>query len=497
MKAISKGKIRSAVTAIACVTLASIVIVVINRECKYAGKTNKLVAGKIDQRKPHNSERVGSFRQAVTNIRGEVGRNLNSGSLADITKLASERCREVLNSNQNAASKEIALTTIARDYVGKVGIQHALVNIESFAGRGANQNLFMRLLFQESIDPQELLLQSARSISESDAARSALDGALRNMRTNGVNSKALETLFPLREGEKDVFDEFAGGLINYKSGDNMEFSEVTTLICKAYPGDDQARHLRNFLLDVYESRPNEVLAYCHSPDLSPEIKKEIAEKCLLLMVSRNSGDAMNQALTIYKDKSYGVSASSIGLLIREYLNIDYNAGQAWIAANASGLDQESNDAVSRSLVDYSLKRKELSEARKWLDKIVNSNDRAAAEGRIWTQERDNLRTEVKSNPTQTLQAILSGQSNYGDYWIEEAMSTWISKDFDKAQSWYQENWNKLPANKSQFLAAAFANQATGQGDTATARQWAAYIQDPKTKQRIEAGIEKTEAQSKN
>jgi hypothetical protein len=94
-----------------------------------------------------------------------------------------------------------------------------------------------------------------------------------------------------------------------------------------------------------------------------------------------------------------------------------------------------------------------------------------------------------------LQSIVSGKSNYNDYWLEEAMSTWVAKDFDKAQEWYQKNWNSMPANKSQYLAAAFAKQAIGQGDVATARQWAAHIQDAKTKQRIETGI--AEAESKN
>jgi hypothetical protein len=96
-----------------------------------------------------------------------------------------------------------------------------------------------------------------------------------------------------------------------------------------------------------------------------------------------------------------------------------------------------------------------------------------------------------------MESIIDGKSKFGDYWLEEAMGTWISKDFDKAQSWYQDNWNKLPAGKSQYLAAAFAKQAASQGDAATARQWAAYIQDPKTKQRIDAGIAKAEAAKNN
>jgi non-ribosomal peptide synthetase component F len=89
--------------------------------------------------------------------------------------------------------------------------------------------------------------------------------------------------------------------------------------------------------------------------------------------------------------------------------------------------------------------------------------------------------------------MIAGHSRHQDDWIEEAVATWSAKDPAKVQDWYHQNSQKLPAAKSQYFAAAFANQATEQGDTATARQWAGHIQDAKTKQRIEAGIAKAEA----
>jgi thioredoxin-like negative regulator of GroEL len=129
---------------------------------------------------------------------------------------------------------------------------------------------------------------------------------------------------------------------------------------------------------------------------------------------------------------------------------------------------------------------------KWVNQITDPKLRKAAESHVWSMERDSLRQEAGKDPAGIMQSIIAGQSKYGDYWLEEAMSTWVAKDSDKAQEWYQKNWNSMPANKSQYLAAAFAKQAASQGDMAAAREWAAHIQDPKTKQRIEAGIAKAE-----
>jgi hypothetical protein len=110
-------------------------------------------------------------------------------------------------------------------------------------------------------------------------------------------------------------------------------------------------------------------------------------------------------------------------------------------------------------------------------------------------EREALRAEAGQNPEKTLLSMISGESKYADYWLEEAVSIWMAKDFDKAQEWQQGNWESIPANKSQYLAAAFAKHAASQGAGESAREWASRIQDAKTKQRIDAGIAEAERES--
>jgi hypothetical protein len=155
----------------------------------------------------------------------------------------------------------------------------------------------------------------------------------------------------------------------------------------------------------------------------------------------------------------------------------------------TSLNSSEKDAA---VVEFSRK---LSPSDAWslLEHVTDSSAKALAEGRIWERERDQLRKDVVSNPQQILGELANGRSAYSDYWLEEAMVTWISKEPDKAEEWYQANWNSLPPAKSQYVAAAYAKNALGLGDTGTARQWTSLIQDPKTRERIEASITKGES----
>ncbi len=223
------------------------------------------------------------------------------------------------------------------------------------------------------------------------------------------------------------------------------------------------------------------------PDLTSS--KDLARGIVANMVDQDPELAFD---TISKSKTGEISSIS-SVAFDAWLKKDATTAFAWLENRSSELIPEQSNGCRSSVVKYYLSSGEIDLARKFASAITDQDLLSGVEGKIWEAERGILRKEVGKDPSGTIQSIVSGRSKYGDYWIEEAMGTWISKDFDKAQSWYQDNWNKLPATKSQFLAAAFAKQATGQGDTSTARQWAAYIQDPKTKQRIEAGIAKAEA----
>lgn len=179
-----------------------------------------------------------------------------------------------------------------------------------------------------------------------------------------------------------------------------------------------------------------------------------------------------------------------GLGFDAWMDSDISAAQDWYKENKANLSQQETDQISAAAATQFKNRSQLEEARKWLEEIKDPATKQKVSGQIWETERTALRKDVEKDPSGTITAILGGKSQYGDYWLEEAMGKWVEKDFDKAEGWYEKNWNSLPQQKSQYLAAAFANHALNQGDPAVAAQWMTFIQDPKTKQRIQDRIDK-------
>jgi len=215
--------------------------------------------------------------------------------------------------------------------------------------------------------------------------------------------------------------------------------------------------------------------------LDPEIGKQIAAA----MVAEDPA----RAVTIV---AKGGGESVLASAVYAWGRLDRSKALEWFEQARSGLgNQEYTGAVkgiSRLLADEG----SFDKAKELANTIGDQVVQRAFHDKIWGWERDALRGEVGKNPMATLDALVGGKPPHDEYWIEEAMRTWMAKDFNKAQEWYQQNWKSLPATKSQYVAAAFAGQAVKQGDVATARQWATYIQNPKTKQRIETGIANAE-----
>lgn len=228
--------------------------------------------------------------------------------------------------------------------------------------------------------------------------------------------------------------------------------------------------------------------------LKPETRGGLGGEVLSSMFAKSPSETLNAI------ESFGSNPDLPQMLaygIKGWLRNDSNAVETWLGVHGHELGKESYDRSIKTLAAFLADKNRIEDASAWVAKIADPSLRSQAEGEVWSRERELLRQSVGQDPSGTVQDIVAGRSKYGDYWIEEAMSTWIAKDFDKAQDWYQKNWNSMPANKSQYLAAAFAKQAASQGEVATAREWAAHIQDAKTKQRIEAGIAKAVEQQGN
>jgi hypothetical protein len=176
-----------------------------------------------------------------------------------------------------------------------------------------------------------------------------------------------------------------------------------------------------------------------------------------------------------------------------WMELDSAEPIQWLQSHSGKLSAAQRDHAMRGVAEHSASRDNYDVAWQWIGRIDDADLRKKAEGQVWSMERDIVRKMVRNGPEAAIRSLVSGESQHRDYWLEEAMQTWISQDSAQAEEWYQKNWNSLPAAKSQFVAAAYAKEAVKTGDLVTALQWTNLIQDPKTRERISASIDKAQS----
>jgi hypothetical protein len=217
-----------------------------------------------------------------------------------------------------------------------------------------------------------------------------------------------------------------------------------------------------------------------------------ARKAGVIGMARENGDlALAKVLELQSGKSR-TELLQCGLLA--FLDSNSAGAQTWFKEHGPSLSSEEKDVAQAAFAQFSLNNNNLTEAKQLVQQIGDPELRQKVGVQLWAAEGKAIDQESSKDPAGTLQSIVSGQSKHEDYWIEGAMWTWISKEPAKADEWYQKNWASLPAGKAQYVAAAYVSDSLKQGDTASARQWAAFIQEPNTKRRIEAAITQAEGQ---
>lgn len=177
-----------------------------------------------------------------------------------------------------------------------------------------------------------------------------------------------------------------------------------------------------------------------------------------------------------------------------YLNANSTAANQWIDKHMESLDPRAKNQVLAAKYIHHLNHlgdndhAKLNELRDLTKQISDLTIRKKVRDDIWIKEREMVRTTVSSEPQRAIEELVTGQSPYDAYWIEEAMDVWMEKDSEQAEQWYQENYKTLPKDKVQYAAASFAKKAIAAGDLDTASQWVSLIEDAKTKDRIEREI---------
>ena len=193
-----------------------------------------------------------------------------------------------------------------------------------------------------------------------------------------------------------------------------------------------------------------------------------------------------EAIRVLQDKGL-MTSELLGRTLWNWTASDPIESLDWLRNNKQ-LSAAELDAGYSTVSDSNRTQKNYLSAWQAVGFIADPDLKRKAEGRVWSAERDSVLESVYSNPSGTMNSLVNGKSDFSGYRLEGAMDAWMERDFETANKWYQENWNSMPASKSQFLAASFAKQSLQQGDTEAAREWATHITDPKTRNRIDTKI---------
>lgn len=151
-----------------------------------------------------------------------------------------------------------------------------------------------------------------------------------------------------------------------------------------------------------------------------------------------------------------------------------------------GEDRRDSFASAFSIV--AAKKYEFDSAWEWAEEIEDPVLQREAEGKISDMEKKVVAAQVRNSPSDFIGAIVSGDSNHGDYWIETAFSEWNTRSPELAAQWYEENRSALTPDQNQHFARVYADQAIDVGDMNLAREWLGQVTEDKFRREIEDKI---------
>lgn len=410
------------------------------------------------------------------------------GNLTDLQ----DRFRKVRTSELPYDQMRIERARLLSAIAARYGFDAAMSALREEVGPGDERDTLVAVIFKSIDEPITTSLKrlDASELPEDDAIQGILERAFRQQ----LSSEQIGLVLAHPDAQKHL--DTVGALIGVElinAGDRKAASSIIANLCaaaKELQGEAGSKILtllaqagaQNFPFETWAAL--ETAGWRESGSENATVRK-YALNLFRAMVLQDPRKAMELA------SGSGESLNGeITIGFEQWLKLDQFAAEKWLAETTSTLSSKAKDEASEGKTKFLTQKGKIEDAKAIVEKIVDPEARKRAAGIVWTAERDKLRKEVDKNPAGTLNSIIAGGGAYEDYWIEEAMFNWASKDLNKAVAWYEKNWDSLSPSKAQYVAAAFATQSLQGKDIDTARQWAALIQDAKTKARIEADIAK-------
>ena len=150
------------------------------------------------------------------------------------------------------------------------------------------------------------------------------------------------------------------------------------------------------------------------------------------------------------------------------------------ASVLSHLEKFPNDPLAKAFLgQQQLKEGELSGIKELLkgSELGEGVIRQRLEGQLWSAENKIVSQASKENPEKVVLEMASQRSNFDSLYLPTALSQWIKQDSEAAAHWVETEGMNLPPETRQYVAIAYAREATSQGNIELAEEWAELIID--------------------
>lgn len=262
--------------------------------------------------------------------------------------------------------------------------------------------------------------------------------------------------------------------------------EVLSLI----PSEDRALFVATNLFAAAKAFPFQSWACLSSLDLSGVAETDKLVKAKNEIIASMIASDTNKSLETFM-KSKNAPPNAFWDALVDLYGRDSKRAELWVEENTGNLAPLQKDQVLSARLDSLLKGDHLADAAAIADDIIDESLREKASSAIFKVEKGQYLDRAKTDPVGALGEIVESNTSRSGLLMLEVMSAWMAKDAEQAEEWYASNWNSLPAEKAQFVAAAYAKDAVVKGDAATAKKWAAFISDKNLRDQVLSGIKKT------
>lgn len=310
--------------------------------------------------------------------------------------------------------------------------------------------------------------------------------------------EAKRRLSRYRSEVTDVIDhaEYAAALVvelceNGRTQDAWDFIERSS-------GQMRNMQLREFFKNANLTR-TELMAWLSGLEYDYDLKMGLEGYMLRLRPSEYVAELASPEISALRD-SLGMSSSeALRKAMKSHIDDLYHRKDSPLHPPSEAVVKELLDSIAQMDAGGLIKMDELQEMvmfsplsafTKW-DLLKRHAD--SPEGLGEGVKRNLIQGMIFNDPQKAMGEILSasgaGQSGH----VDVAIRAWMGADSGGLMEWYSGNVAHLGSQQQAYVVSAFANTALSASDFDNARKWAAQIQDPETKAKLNQVIADKEA----